>query len=94
MKAVMFERALQSVGTDVGVPLPRRQPRWLLAIWAVGADVGVPLPRWLQRYLLLLLRGLPRSLLLLPAAGLGAAMGAAAVAAAAAVKLFRTRVSQ
>ena len=55
------------------------------AVWAVGTDVGVPLLRWL----LLLLRGLPRSLL--PAAGLGAAMGAAAVAAAAAVKLVRTR---
>ena len=64
------------------------------AVWAVGTDVGVPLPRWLQRWLLLLLHGLPRSLLLLPAAGLGAAMGAAAVAAAAAVKLVRTRVSQ
>ena len=63
MKAVMFERALMCVGTDVGVPLPRRQPRWLP----------------------LLLYGLPRSLLLLPAAGLGAAMGAAAVAVAAAL---------
>ena len=34
MKAVIFERAVirkfMSVGTDVGVPLPRRQPRWLL----------------------------------------------------------------
>ena len=64
------------------------------AVWAVGTDVGVPLPRWLQQWLLLLLRGLPRSLLLLPPASLGAAMGAAAVAAAAAVKLVRTRVSQ
>ena len=64
------------------------------AVSAVGTDVGVPLRRWLQRWLLLLLRGLPQSLLLLPAAGLGAAMGAAAVAAAAAEKLVRTRVSQ
>ena len=36
MKAVMFERAvirkLISVGTDVGVPLPRCLPRWLLLL--------------------------------------------------------------
>ena len=48
----------------------------------------VLLPRWLPRWLLLLLHGLPRSLLLLPAGGLGAAEGAAAV------KLVRTRVAQ
>ena len=36
MKPVMFERAvirkLMSVGTDVGVPLPRWLPRWLLLL--------------------------------------------------------------
>ena len=39
------------------------------AAWAVGTDVGVPLPRWLPRWLLLLLHGLPRSLVLLPLPG-------------------------